>query len=229
MRKMLFAFLSVILLPALLAAEPVSGVFNSTDLGGQFLTGRYSNWRPKSTQGTPRVLHMQSWDGAALGTQWDITCPLSATDFATVDNRVGGVGTVVYTLNMSGGTFTLAAGGWPWGDGLGTLGVTVFRTTETYALVSGTATLISTVNSGNTYGSFVNDCALELSWTGGIQVNETPYATKPTTYPSFIGSTCAAATALYGEWGGITAMTLLIDCPIATDESTWGAIKQLYR
>jgi hypothetical protein len=89
-------------------------------MGGQILTGRTSTWRPGVNSGLPHVLHAQSWDGANLGTQWDINCATETTAFGVVDNRVAGNGTMVYTSTFNGGTFNFYAGGFPWGDGNGT-------------------------------------------------------------------------------------------------------------
>src|SRR5437762_3557028 len=98
-------------------ASPVTGTYTSTDLGGQLLTGRGSTWRTGINSGFPHVAHVQSWNGTTLGTQWEISCPSAPAYTSLVDNRVNGAGTVVFTTNYSGGTFTFFAGGWPWGDG----------------------------------------------------------------------------------------------------------------
>ena len=70
MKKLLTmaALAALVMLPILAQAFPVTGMYTSTDLGGQLLTGRASTWRSGVNSGLPHVLHAQSWDGANLGT-----------------------------------------------------------------------------------------------------------------------------------------------------------------
>jgi len=92
------SLIALIAVPALVSAAPIGGVYFSTDLGGQLLTGRASTWRSGVSSGLPHVLHVQSWDGLNLGTQWDISCPTELTNFTVQDNRVGGAGTIDMTI-----------------------------------------------------------------------------------------------------------------------------------
>jgi len=221
----------LVAMPALVSAGPVTGIYNSTDMGGQLLTGRGSTWRPGVSSGLPHVLHLQSWNGASLGTQWDISCPKETTNFTVQDNRVGGVGTIVYTSTFQGGTFSFYAGGWPWGDGTGTLGTTSMVTTVQYILIGGVTTPVASVVNGNSAGLFVGGCTLVFAIANAIGVGETPYVQKPATYPTFLDGTCALAPVgqQYGTWGNVITITMYISCPIGTEESTWGVIKELYR
>jgi hypothetical protein len=176
-------------------AAPVTGIYNATDLGGQLLTGRASTWRSGINSGLPHVLHAQSWDGTTLGTQWEINCPTENANFAVVDNRVGGVGTVVYTSTFSGGTFTFFPGAWPWGDGSGTLNTTVIITTVQFINIGGNSTPVASVANGNTSGAFSNGCALTFAIGHGSGVGETSDVNpmvKPATYPTFLDGTCGA-------------------------------------
>jgi hypothetical protein len=220
----------LVAMPALVSAGPVNGVYNSTDMGGLLLTGRGSTWRPGVNSGLPHVLHLQSWNGN-LGTQWDISCPKETVNFITQDNRVGGVGTIVYTSTFQGGTFTFYAGGWPWGDGTGTLGTTTMVTTVQYVLIGGVSTPVASVVNGNSAGIFDGGCTLVFAIANGSGVGETPYATKPVTYPTFLDGTCGLAPVnqQFGTWGTVITITMGINCPVGTEESTWGVIKELYR
>ena len=232
MRRLLVVFVAVLLLmPVLASAAPVNGTYLSTDLGGQLLTSRFSVWRPGVTTGLPHVLHLQSWSGTSLGTQYDMTCAIEPVDFITQDLRVGGVGFIIYTSTFNGGTFTFTAGGWPWGDGTGTLGATTLVTTVEYILVSEVSTPIAWVVTGTVYGTFAGGCTLEFLINGGTKVGETPTNTRPSTYPTFVDNTCktAATSKQYGWWGDANTITFMVHCPVGTEESTWGAIKELYR
>lgn len=214
--------------PAL--AAPVNGVYTSTDLGGQFLTGRASTNRIGINSGFPHVFHVQSWDGANLGGQWEIRCGQSNA-FTVVDNRVGGTGTVVYSSTYTGGTFTFFPGGWPWGDGSGTLTSTTLVTTVQF--VSNVP--VASVVNGNSSGMFVGGCALTFAIANGNGVGETtslnPLITKPANYPAFLDGTCSPASPAqqFGTWGDVRTITFMIDCATPARPSTWGSIKTHYR
>ena len=226
---------SVLAFPVLAAATPIGGMFTSTDLGGQLLTGRASTWRSGINSGLPHVFHGQSWNGTTLGTQWEINCPAENANFTTVDNRVGGAGTVVFTSQFTGGTFTFLAGGWPWGNGTGMLGTTTMLTTVQYLMIGGVSTPVASVVNGNATGVFLGGCALAFAIANGAGAGETtslnPALTKPATYPTFTDNTCApaAANAQFGTWGSIITITMNIDCSTPVRPSTWGAVKTLYR
>lgn len=237
MRLLLTAFClcTLLVLPTVASAAPVPGTYTSTDMGGQLLTGRASTWRSGINSGLPHVLHAQSWNGAALGTQWDISCPIEPVNFIVQDNRVAGVGTVVYTSTFNGGTFTFYAGGYPWGDGTGTLGITTLITTVQYVMISGVSTPVASVVNGNTSGYFTNGCELTFAIANGTGVGETtslnPAIQKPADYPAFLDGSCAPAAAnqQFGTWGNVITITMRIDCFVPTQPSTWGTLKATYR
>jgi hypothetical protein len=226
---------ALIAMPIVVLAAPVNGIYTSTDLGGQLLTGRASTWRPGINSGLPHVLHAQSWDGSTLGTQWEISCPTENVNFLVQDNRVNGTGTIVYTSTFTGGTFTLSPGAWPWGDGTGTLTTTSLVTTVQYMLISNVSTPVASVVNGNTAGTFQGGCALTFAIGNGTGVGETtslnPAITKPATYPTFLDGSCALAgpSQQFGSWGNVITITLGITCPVAADPTAWGNVKNLYR
>ena len=226
----------LVAMPALVSAGPVTGMYQSTDMGGgPLLTGRGSTWRPGINSGLPHVLHLQSWNGANLGTQWDVSCPKETVNFTVQDYRVGGNGIVVYTSTFQGGTFTFYAGGWPWGDGTGTLATTTMITTVQYMMIGGVSTPIASVVNGSSTGVFTGGCLLRFVIANGSGVGETsslyPTLLKPAGFPTFLDGTCALAPVgqQYGSWGTVLTITMYIDCTIGTEESTWGVIKELYR
>lgn len=228
----------LIALPLAALAVPNPGIYTSTDLGGQLLTGRASTWRPGINSGLPHVLHAQSWNGSTLGTQWEISCPTENAAFLVQDNRVGGVGTIVYTSTFTGGTFTFFPTGGPWGDGNGTLGTTTTITTVQYVLippVTGVSTPVAAVVNGNTSGFFTNHCFLTFGIGNGVGVGETtslnPLIVKPADYPTFLDGSCgpAPANAQFGSWGSVITITMQIDCPVPAEPSTWGNVKALYQ
>lgn len=227
--------LILLLVSAVALAGPVGGIYNSTDLGGVLLTGRASTWRPGINSGLPHVLHGRSWNGATLGTQWEFLCPTENVNFIVQDNRIGGVGTIVYTSTFTGGTFTFFPGGWPWGDGTGTLGTTTLITTVQYIMVGSVSTPVAAVVNGNTSGMFAGGCQLTFVIGNGTGVGETtslnPLITKPADYPTFLDGTCSPAPAnqLFGTWGNVITITMGINCPTGAGTGTWGRIKTIYR
>lgn len=226
-RFLVFALL-LFIVPAVASATPVSGTYRSTDLGGQLYTGRASVSRTGVNSGLPHVLHSQSFDGTTLGTQWETSCAIESTPFGVQDNRnIFGTGTVVYYSTFYGGTFTLFAGGWPWGDGVATLGTTTLISTVQYV---NNVPVASVVN-GNTSGLFEDGCALVFAIGNGSGVGETPYASKPADYPTFLDATCgpASPSLQYGTWGTVITITLQIDCAVPNHRSTWGQLKSIYR
>jgi hypothetical protein len=227
----------LVLLPMLTQATPVTGIYISNDLdpGSTFITGRAAVWRSGINSGLPHVAHIQSWDGVSLGTQWDMSCAVENSNFLTQDNRIAGNGTIVYTSTFSGGTFNFYAGGWPWGDGTGTLGTTTLITTVRYQMSGGVSRPFASVVNGDTSGLFSNGCQLSFVIANGAGVGETssllPTLTKPATYPTFLDNTCAPASPSlqFGTWGNVITITMGIDCVVAGEPSTWGSIKSIYR
>jgi hypothetical protein len=232
MRKAIAFALAATALPVVALAAPVTGVYTSTDLGGQLLTGRASTWRTGINSGLPHVLHSQSWDGSTLGTQWEVTCPTENVPFIVQDNRdMNGTGTIVYTSTFQGGTFTFHPGAWPWGDGTGTLNTTTSVATVQFV---NNIPVASVVNS-NTSGNFVGGCTLVFSIGNGVGVGETtslnPAITKPADYPTFLDASCGPAPAnqQFGTWGNVITITMQIHCPVGVDAVQWSAAKRLYQ
>jgi hypothetical protein len=224
---LLCSMIGLIIAPTFASAAPITGIYRSTDMGGVLLTGRASTWRSGVNSGLPHVLHAQSWNGSALGAQWDISCAIENVNYSVQDNRVAGTGTVVYTSTFHGGTLTLYAGGWPWGDGVATLGTTTLYTTVQYYNYTPAGSVVN----GNTAGTFAGGCLLTFGIANGYGAGETPYFQKGADYPAFLDGTCepAALDKQFGTWGSVITITMGINCTVGVDESTWGAIKELYR
>jgi len=227
-----FALLGSLLLAVAAFAVPVPGTYHSTDLGGQLLTGRASTWRTGINSGLPHVLHAQSWDGSALGTQWTVDCPVETDPFTVQDYRdANGTGTVVYTSIFNGGTFTLLSGSWPWGDGTGTLGTSTMISTVQFV----NWIPVSSVVNGNLSGQFDTGETLTFAIANGVGVGETtdldPSITKPADYPEFLDDSCGPAPSdqQFGSWGTVISITMRIDAAVGDDASTWSGVKALYR
>lgn len=211
-------------------AAPNTGVYTSTDLGGQLLTGRASSHRTGIDSGLPHVLHAQSYNGT-LGTQWELRCAVS-NGFATNDLRdANGTGPVIYTSAYSGGQLEFFNTGGAWGDGVATLATTTIISTVQFVNFVPVASVVN----GNTSGVFAGGCALTFGIGNGVGVGETtslnPAITKPADYPAFLDATCNAASPAqqFGTWGTAITLTMAIDCATPAKPSTWGSVKTLYR
>jgi hypothetical protein len=137
----------------------------------------------------------------------------------------------VYSSTYSGGSFTFFAGGWPWGDGTGTLSTMSLVTTVQYVNNFPVASVVN----GNCSGLFAGGCALTFAIANGNGVGETtslnPSIVKPANYPTFIDATCSPAlvSQQFGTWGDVRTITFMTDCATPTRPSTWGTIKTMYR
>jgi len=226
------AFVLIILIAAPLMAQPIPGVYKSTDLGGTMLTGRYSeSW----TIADGRLMagnttNKMSWNGSALSTQWWMYCAqLFGAPNLLFSSVVGGNGFEIWQADYIGGLCVLLPGG-PW-DGGGapyTAPYDNYQETVTINYVGGD---ISSINSNISFqATFIgyNDC-MELTISNNVEQGSTDDRPLDLDYPGFLDTGCAATRTL-GSWGDATDFTLNIigECTVATHEKTWGSIKALY-
>lgn len=226
MKKLAIALFVLALVPSLAAADPVPGTYTSTDLGGPLLTARTSTSRPFVNSGLPQVFHAKSWDGVALGTQYTFACGIQSTAFvpdSSLYDAGTGNGTIRYHQEFNGGTFSFNPG--PWGDGNGTIALSVVDIQVTFVSflpVTSRANIVTT-------GTFSNGCALRYAVGNGIGVCETPFcATIPADYPAFLDPTCLP-TRQFGTWGQVSQIQMNIDCATPAHQGTWGQLKTRYR
>ncbi len=221
--------------PALAFAAPNAGTYQTTDLGGQLLTGRASSHRTGINSGLPHVLHSQSWNGSTLGTQWELRCAVENAAFGIQDNRVNGTGTIVYSSTYTGGQFELYNTGGAWGDGVAALGTTSIISTVQFVNINNVSTPVASVVNANTSGDFGGGCVLTFAIANGVGVGETTSLDvsiqKPADYPTFLAANCGLAlpNEQFGTWGTMITGTLRIDCSVDATTSTWGAVKNIYR
>ncbi|MFQ5511190.1 MAG: hypothetical protein ACE5EO_05010 [Candidatus Krumholzibacteriia bacterium] len=217
-----------------LAGPPLNGSYTSTDLGGAILTGRYAeSW---ATAGgmlqVDNTLNKQSWDGATLGTQWQMTCPsVSATPvllFSTVD--VNGNGQETYRITWTGGSLELSGTG-PWGN-LEPSYTALFTSFVTITTVSFQShQVVSVISNTQISATFVgfDDACVTFAITNLAQFGSTDTGPVPPGYPGFLDPNSCLATRTFGSWGSVTSITMTIaGCTIPVEELTWGSIKALY-
>lgn len=214
-----------------LAQPPVDGVYKTQDL--DFIEGHYSvSWPAgNSFEDNGNLMHMESWDGAALGTEWRIFCPFIANVTTLYYNDLGG-GTIIagYLIEYVGGNVWLSGSG-PWGGGdpAYTGSVTQYRETRNVQIIAGTLTGIDSDHSVNADIDGYQECV-----TFGIGNSEwfgttTTHGPKPADFPAFLDANCGA-TGTAGHWGSATDLTLTVfSCTVSTQDESWGAVKALYR
>jgi hypothetical protein len=235
MRKSSIAFLvlALVAIPMLVLAQPVPGTYTSAFRGGNVLNGRSSVARPTVNSGLPKVFNGQSWNGAALGTQWEIQCGVETTSTPpdmSLYNPITGTGFITYNQTFNGGTFTLYADpNVGWGSGSGTLNAT--QATSQVYLVNFVP--VSSSFTALTSGTFTNagTCRLDFAFGNGFGVGETPFASKPADYPAFLAADCSPADAAhqFGVWADTNDIIVTISCPLPAQAASWGHVKSLYR
>lgn len=213
-------------------AQPIPGVYKSTDLGGLMLPGRYSeSWSAPSGRLFPgNTANKFSWDGLTLGTQWWMYCAqIFGAPVLLFSDVVGGNGVEIWQANYTGGICRLMAGG-PWDGGSAPYLAPYDKYQEiaTITYLGGSISAVTTnINLEATFIGF-NDC-MSLSISNNVELGNTDSGPLPTNYPVFLGMSCAP-TATLGSWGDSSDFTLTIigNCTVAAHEKTWGSIKSLY-
>lgn len=220
--------LSVLLLlvPATaLAGPPTTGIYNSNDIGGSMLTGRFSESYLAGSPGqSGNTIHAQSYDTVNLGTQWRVECPSIASVTLVSDTRVDGTGDVVYRTVYDGGTYWLAKNG-PWGDNTVDYTGTVlsFVNVSTHQYVGGARIAIrSNVTMSGNFDDF--DGVLEFAISNSATFGDTSTGPLPAGFPAFRDDTCAAGPTA-GAWGSVPNITMTIQEAVAGEASSFGSVK----
>lgn len=217
-----------------LAGPPLSGSYDSTDLGGPVYVGRYSEgWSPGGgalKSGT--TLNAQSWDGSSLGTQWRYWCATEASDAILLVNTVNssGNGNRTYMKTFSGGYIWLSGSG-PWANGdpdyPGVIDSYTEFETITYSNWIPIAA-ITNVQATAHFDNYPNRC-MTFYIGNGSRVSTTDLGqTTPPDYPPFLDPGCNATLVDGACWDFFTITLSITDCAVSTEEATWGAIKSLY-
>ncbi len=209
---------------------PLDGVYTST--GGDLLRGRFSeSWVGGMRDEVGNTVHAESWNGVALGSQWEVSCATIAAPPVLIEDRVdeNGNGHRTYHALYGGGRFRLAGSG-PWGNGDAFYGGEIAHYSHTTTYQYRGSELTSSVVNVQFAGHFDGypQCmqvtianAVGLGW--GEQLRA---------YPMFLdgGAGCEEDASMAGEWGDIHSMTLVIrNCSTPTEHASWGTLKNLYR
>jgi hypothetical protein len=198
--------------------------------GGGLLEGRISEawcYSPFSPGQQGNTLNAESWDGAALGTQWKISgMSIDAAGAVEVgrDVNASGFGWIDYVTNYEGGNFWLE-GSNSWSDGTDLEGyVTVCNVNARVTLVGGMAVAVTSNITIVGVFDLCELCSIEIAANSTRLWKTGDAGAMPTGYPPFL---CGANS---GELHYSCCMNASIMCYVTgTEESTWGAIKDMYR
>ena len=216
------------------AAAPLNGDYQSTDLGGPLLLGRYSEgWAAGGGALVPgTTLNAQSWDGATLGTQWHYWCSTEETPAVLlIDNvNASGNGNRTYMKTFVGGYIWLSGSG-PWanGDAEYTGYIDTYTEFETVTYTGWTpVAMVTNVQAIAYFDDYPGTCMSFYIGNGTLVASTALGHTLPADYPGLLDPACNATYVDGAAWN-FTSITLsIVDCAVGTEESTWGGIKSLH-
>ena len=227
--RTLLVVLAAVLIPAVaLAGQPAAGTYQSTDIGGTMLPGRFSeSFMGPGPGQIDNTIHAQSYDGA-LGLQWSLGCvSIDQPPTMLSDTRDGtGTGVVTYRTVYDEGTFFLDRNG-PWGDGTEdyTGVIFTFVNNSTHQYVNGQ--LVAVVSDVTISGMFDGyaDC-MDFIISNSATTGNTASGGAPADYPAFMDPNCGF-TPPAGAWGTVPTITMTItgDCSVDESESSFGTLK----
>jgi len=244
MKKALFASLALtaLLVTPLLAGPPVNGAYFSVDLGGNIMMGHGTeSWPDDFADGSWGVigntLQAQSWDGASLGGQWEVSCIALCTDPVLMNDNLDAnqTGYQTWRHEYCGGRLWMMGTGEPWdgGDADYQADIVNFVSYVTYqyyqGLIVGTIANISMTAVFDGYDTCMEFVIANATGLGYTDIDGDPLGTLPPDFPSFMNANCSEI-GTRGTWGDISGVTVIITgCATATEETSWSQLKSLYR
>jgi len=206
---------------------------------GSLLPGRVSEaWcgmDPYPVQpGVPgNTEYAQSWDGANLGTQWEVwgmQIDAAGGDEVARDMDAMGTGWIDYVTNYTGGKFWLS------GAHFGPPGSVDFEGTITYYNVGTRVNFfygqVTGLTSNVTFNGWMTEtcecCYIEYAIANAMRVWVEGQGAAPSPYPPFICSEDKTP-GTTGELFDACCIMASISCPNSTEDTSWGVIKDMYR
>jgi hypothetical protein len=215
-----------------IAGPPLDGDYQTPDLGGTLYYGRYTEgWDPGGgALETGTTLNAESWDGAALGTQWRYWCSTeSAPAVLLIDsvNPTTGNGNRTYQKTFTGGYIWLSGSG-PWANGDPDYPGVIDSYYEFETITYSNWVPIAAVTNVQAVAYFDNypDQCMSFYIGNGTRVASTDLGDPiPPDYPDLLDPNCDP-TRTDGAFWDFTAVTLsIVGCATGTEPTTWGAIK----
>jgi hypothetical protein len=216
---------------AVYAGPPANGTYQS--LNGDFDNGREaSSWAPGGGGylGVGNVLHAESWDGATFGVDWQILCPQVVNTFLVLDMLdANGNGQQIWQITYAGGTVVLGGTG-PWAGGDAQYTGIIDTYSEFRTVQFQNFAVVGAVSNHAVSAHLQGYTASCMTWGigNGAWLGMSPNA-KPADFPDYRDANCSAGPT-EGHWGNFTDLTISVQgCAVSTEQSTWGAVKSLYR
>jgi len=219
------------------AGAPLSGTYKSTL--GQFDEGtQATTWSGAGYTAVGNRLFAQSYAGGVPTADWIIGCPIAINVFMYSNTVVGGNGHKSYIITYAGGYTSLGGPGNPWdgGDAVYTGNIDTFVETRTEQYAGGV--IVGAVSNYNVSAHLQGYASTCVAWAigNGVLIGSIPALSgalqnvKPAGYPAFHDANCNPMAGGSGDWGDVRDLTLSITgCAVATEPSTWGNVKSLYR
>lgn len=238
--------LIMVLLPALLTVSAQANPIGVPPIKGSYLIGNLDGWYSESWNTSGYYLELGNtlnlfidgivYDGALYWDTenglWTLSCPsIYHPPTQTSDTRdENGTGDVIYSVDYTGGTFSLSKEG-PWSadrlfDFPGYLTDCYLTTHLGYYH----AELITVNSIMSAVGRFdwMNDLCLviEIELFSMYNTNDAPL---PPEYPAFLDPSCQAGAHTEGSYGGVGNGILTIETrSVPAEQVTWGQVKKLY-
>jgi hypothetical protein len=237
MKRSGIAFLvlcSLLLAGTSAAGPPLTGSYDSVDLGGLVYVGRYTEgWDGDGgalLSGT--TLNAASWDGASLATQWRYWCSTESSDATLLVNTVNssGNGNRTYMKTFAGGYIWLSGSG-PWANGDMDYPGMIDSYTEFETITYSNWVPIAAVTNVQAMAHFDNYPAQCMTFYigNGSRVATTELGDPvPANYPDMLDPDCGASRDEGASWDFFTITLSIVDCTTGTKETSWGTIKSMY-
>lgn len=226
---------------AVQAGPPVSGTWKSTNLDFDEGTGTKAG---SNFLAAGNALYGRSYAGGVFTNDWTVECPIIASAVA-LGPPIGNNGNYSYMITYQGGYVTLGGPGNPWngGDAVYTGVISTFVEFRTIQVVGGLVTgWVSDYNVEAQLQGYSGTCVTWAIGNGALRGGTSPQAPKAFNYtvlqsvkgvgyPDYPGAGCVLGPNGPGTWEDIRDLTLTIGpgCTVATEKSSWGSVKAMYR
>ena len=228
---------------AVYAGAPLSGTWKSTN--NDFDEGTATTKEATNNYlGAGNVLYGRSSAGGVFTNDWTISCPTAVVITPLVP--ISGVtGNAIYMITYTGGYVTLGGPGNPWngGDAVYTGTIDTYTEVRTIQYVSSKIVGATSDHSVSAHiQGYPESCVAWGIGNGVLRGGDTgitaPFplnlavltAPRSPDYPAYPVAGCALSPLGPGHWDDIRDLTISITgCAVATDPTTWGAIKAKYR
>jgi hypothetical protein len=221
------------------AGPPLSGTWSSNG-GATFDEGTAtSTWAGGGFLSVGNILYGRSTSGGVFTNDWTISCPI-VSSVSPLGPPIGPNGNFIYMIVYSGGYVTLGGPGNPWdgGDAVYTGTIDTYVEIRTIQTVGGKITGAVSDHSVSAHIQGYSESCVAWAIGNGVLRGASPDAAflvpplqnaKPADYPAFPNAACSFGI-FPGHWDDIKDLTVTVQgCAVATEQSTWGNVKAMYR